>query len=103
VFCEACQHQIVLEGFGEQMIPPSDQCCDVCPLIPVVPVDMSKELALLISAIDELGTRGGGLTQFLQGSNLQWVKDLQNFDPKASTAYGKSPPHLSLEWWRLFA
>ena len=98
-----CRHQIVLEGFGEQMVHPSDQCCDVCALTPVVSVDMSKELALLISAIDELGTKGEKkVAQFLRGSNLTWIKDLQNFDPKASAAYGKSPPHLSLEWWRLF-
>ena len=43
------------------------------------------------------------LAQFLRGSNLAWIKELANFDLKSSKAYGKSPPQLSLEWWRLFA
>jgi len=99
-----CRHQVVLEGFGEQMIHLSDQCCDVCALTPVVPVDMSKELEILISAIDELGIKGEKkLAQFIRGSNVQWIKDLQNFDQKVSNAYGKSPSHLSMDWWRLFA
>jgi len=65
---------------------------------------MSKELEILISAIDELGIKGEKkLAQFIRGSNVQWIKDLQNFDPKVSNAYGKSPSHLSMDWSHLFA
>ena len=99
-----CHHQIVLEGFDEQMLCPSDNCCDVCAMPPIAFTDKSKELSLLISAIDELGTkREEKLVQFLRGSNEAWISELTNINIKTSSAYGLSPPNLSLEWWHWFA
>ena len=99
-----CHREVLLEGFGEQMVYSVEQCCDVCALPPVPLDNRSQEFDLLVSAIDELGTKGEKkLAQFLCGNNLAWIKELPNFDPNSSKAYGKSPPNLSLEWWRLFA
>ena len=98
-----CRHEVVLEGFGEHMVNSVEQCCDVCALPPVSLDNRSREFALLVSAIDELGTKGEKkLAQFLRGSNYAWIKELP-IDLNSSKAYGKSPPQLSLEWWRSFA
>ena len=102
-----CRHEVVLEGFGEQMqiSQNADHCCDVCALPQVSPDNRLHELSLMVNAIDEIGTKGEKkFAQFIRGSNEAWIKNLPNFDPSSSsTAYGKSPPNLSLEWWRQFA
>ena len=56
----------------------------------------------MVNAIDEIGTKGEKkLAQYIRGSKEAWIKKLPNLS--SSVAYGKSPPNLSLEWWRQFA
>ena len=102
-----CRHEVVLEGFGEQLqiTQSTGRCCDVCALPQALLNNRQHELTLLVNAIDEIGTKGEKkLAQFIRGSNGAWNKNLPNFDPSSSsTAYGKSPANLSLEWWRQFA
>ena len=99
-----CRHEVVLEGFGEQMQMQqnADNCCDVCALPQVSLNNMLHELTIMVNAIDEIRTKGEKkLAQFIRGSNEAWIKSLPNLS--SSTAYGKSPSNLPLEWWRQFA
>ena len=50
-----CRHEVVLEGFGEQMQMQqnADNCCDVCALPQVSLNNMLHELTIMVNAIDE--------------------------------------------------
>ena len=95
-----CHHEVVLEGFGEQMQMQqnADNCFDVCALPQVSLNNILYELTIMVNAIDEIGTKGEKkLPQFIRGSNEAWIKSLLNLS--FSTAYRKSPSNLPLEWW----
>ena len=55
-----CHHEVVLEGFGEQLqiSQRTGNCCDVCALPQVSPINRLHELSLMVNAIDEIGTKG---------------------------------------------
>ena len=99
-----CRHEVVLEGFGEQlqMHQDPDNCCDVCVLPKVSLNNRLHELTIMVNAIDEIGTKGEKkLAQYVRCGNEAWIKSLANLS--ASKAYGRSPPNLTLEWWHQFA
>ena len=55
-----CRHEVVLEGFGEQLqiSQRTGNCCDVCALPQVSSINRLHELSLMVNAIDEISTKG---------------------------------------------
>ena len=85
-----CQHAVVLEGFGEQIqiSQNSDHCCDVCALPEMQLSNRLHELALIVNAVDEIGTKGEKkLAQYVRGSKETWIRNFPNLS--SSAAYGK--------------
>ena len=86
-----CRHEVILEGFGEQMQMQmqqnADNCCDVCALSQVSLNNMLHKLTIMVNATDEIGTKGEKkLAQYIRYSNKAWIKSLPNLS--SSTAYG---------------
>jgi len=62
--------------------------------------DRKSELTLLIQAVDELKNMGEvKVTEWIRGGEIAWMQKVTKSDP---SAYKKSPPSLSKEWWRMF-
>jgi len=62
--------------------------------------DRKSELALLIQAVDELKNLGEvKVTEWIRGGEIAWMQQVSKCE---SSAYVKSPPRLSKEWWRMF-
>jgi len=97
-----CRRTILLELFGEdskEIVRP-EHCCDVCEMPSIIQGERKSELALLIQAIDELKTLGEvKVTEWIRGGEIAWMQQISRCE---SSAYGKSPPRLSKEWWRMF-
>lgn len=77
-----------------------DNCCDVCQQELGALIDRNMELQILLKAIDELPKMGEvKVTEWIRGGQIAWMRDITKHD---NSAYGKSPPGLSKEWWRRF-
>ena len=96
-----CRRKLLLELFGENSdVACPERCCDVCDQQIGLLTDRKSELALLIQAIDELKNLGEvKITEWIRGGNVAWMQNIVKSNP---SAYGKSPPGLSKEWWRCF-
>ena len=98
-----CRRKVLLELFGEQTdgITCPEVCCDVCEKQASEYQDRYPELAILIQAIDELGNLGEvKIAEWIRGGQMAWMKTKQGSGD--TSAYGKSPPGLSRDWWRTF-
>lgn len=102
-FCYAhmagrCRRKFILESFGEGSdIACPESCCDVCQREIGELTDRKTELSILINAIDELGKMGEvKITEWIRGGCTAWMS---NITKRATSAYGKSPPGLSKDWW----
>ena len=97
-----CRRKLLLESFGEDAAATvcPEYCCDVCQMPTVLQEDRKFELTLLIQAVDELKNMGEvKVTEWLRGGEIAWMQKVTKSDP---SAYNKSPPNLSKEWWRMF-
>ena len=105
-FCYAhlagkCRRRIMLQSFDEDVVNLQcpDNCCDICQQELGTLIDRNQELSILLKAINDLPKMGEvKVTECIRGGQISW-KDITKHD---DSAYGKSPPGLSKEWWRGF-
>ena len=98
-----CRRKMILELFDESTTEyeTGGGCCDVCSTQkkpePKMQ-DCTEELKVLVSAIDEIGSKGEvKLVQWIRGSHVAWT---ERFNTK-SYSYGNSKGHTD-HWWRQF-
>ena len=96
-----CRRKEVLRLFQEDQCNATTtyKCCDVCESEIVDIRDKKTELALLVSAIDELGNRGEvRVTEWIRGGQLAWMKGIEI---KPNSVYGKGS-NFTKQWWRKY-
>ena len=77
----------------------TSRCCDVCESEVVDLSDKKAQLAMLVSAIDELGNKGEvKVTEWIRGGELTWMKDIA---VSSNSVYGTGSTY-SKQWWRKF-
>ena len=96
-----CRRKQVLKLFeeDESNAVSASKCCDVCEGEISELSDKKTELALLVSAIDELGNKGEvKVTEWIRGGELAWMEEIE---VSLHSVYGKGSS-LSKQWWRNF-
>lgn len=95
-----CRRKVLIETFGEKATNCPQHCCDVCTMDVAPFQDRKAELSILMQAIDELQKMGEvKSTEWIRGGQVAWMTDVRK---APVSAHGKSPSHLTKEWWRTF-